>query len=84
MNIKRKYLFFPDKEGTEETGYKPDAKLRLRIRYNKNTVINFNVGCRVELSKWVNEAQRCKTGTTHGKKKVSATEINNEYSGSKF
>lgn len=78
MNIKRKYLFFPDKEGTEETGYKPDAKLRLRIRYNKNTVVNFNVGHRVELSKWVNEAQRCKTGTTHGKKKVSATEINNE------
>lgn len=78
MNIKRKYLFFPDKEGTEETGYKPDAKLRLRIRYNKNTVVNFNVGYRVELSKWVNEAQRCKTGTTHGKKKVSATEINNE------
>ena len=78
MNIKRKYLFFPDKEGTEETGYKPDAKLRLRIRYNKNTVVNFNVGYRVELSKWVNEAQRCKTGTTHGKKKVSAAEINNE------
>lgn len=78
MDIKRKYLFFPDKEGTEETGYKPDAKLRLRIRYNKNTVVNFNVGYRVELSKWVNEAQRCKTGTTHGKKKVPATEINNE------
>jgi hypothetical protein len=78
MNIKRKYLFFPDKEGREETGYMPDAKLRLRIRYDKSKVVNFNVGYRVELSKWVNEAQRCKTGTTHGRKKVSATEINNE------
>jgi hypothetical protein len=35
MDISRKYLFFPDKEGNEQTGYAPDAKLRLRIRYDK-------------------------------------------------
>lgn len=78
MDIKRKYLFFPDKEGTEETGYKTDAKLRFRIRYDKNKIVAFNVGYRVELSKWIKEAQRCKTGTTHGKKKITALEINNE------
>lgn len=78
MDIKRKYLFFPDKEGTEEAGYKADAKLRFRIRYDKNKIVAFNVGYRVELSKWIKDAQRCKTGTTHGKKKITALEINNE------
>ncbi len=75
MKIKRNYVFFPDKEGNETIGYKPDAKLRMRIRYGKN-VINFSVGYRVDLSKWVAESQRCKANTTHGKKKVYSTEIN--------
>ena len=78
MNIKRNYLFFPDKEGTRIGGYKPDAKLRFRIRYNGGKAISFNVGYRVDLAKWITEAQRCKAGTTHGKKRVSAAEINNE------
>lgn len=78
MDIKRKCLFFLDKEGNEKDGYKPDAKVRMRIRYNKDTIVAFNVGYRADLSKWITEAQRCKTGTTHGKKKVAATEINNE------
>lgn len=78
MNISKKYLFFPDKEGNEVDGYKPDAKLRFRIRYDKGKIVAFNVGYRVDLAKWSNEAQRCKPGTTHGKKKISATEINNE------
>lgn len=72
MKIQRKVLFFPDKEID-----KPDAKLRLRIRYGKS-LVNFNVGYRIDLAKWIKEAQRCKPGTTHGKYKVSATEINNE------
>ena len=78
MQIKRNYLFFPDKEGTEKTGYKPNAKLRMRIRYDKNKIVAFNVGYRVELVKWSIEAQRCKNGSTHGKKKVTASEINKE------
>lgn len=78
MEIKRNYLFFPDKEGTEQTGYKPDAKLRFRIRYGKGQIVAFNVGYRVKLDMWVKEAQRCKPGSTHGVKKTSATEINYE------
>ena len=77
MQIKRNILFFVDKEGTKATGYKPDGKLRLRMRYDKKK-IDFNVGYRVELAKWSVETQRCKSGTTHGNKKISATEINKE------
>ena len=77
MNIKRNYLFFVDKEGNKDVGYKPDGKLRLRIRFNGKKV-DFNVGYRVEVEKWINEAQRCKAGTTHGKKKSTATDINKE------
>ncbi|MDH6314115.1 hypothetical protein M2137_002909 [Parabacteroides sp. PFB2-10] len=75
MNINRNILFFIDKEGSKETGYKPDGKVRLRIRYESGK-IDFNVGYRADLKKWNNDAQRCKAGTTHGKKKVSASEIN--------
>ncbi|MHA7110786.1 tyrosine-type recombinase/integrase [Sunxiuqinia elliptica] len=77
MIIKRNILFFIDKEGNKETGYKPDGKLRLRIRYNSGK-IDFNVGYRVVIEKWSKETQRCKSGTTHGTKKVPATEINKE------
>lgn len=77
MDIKRNTLFFIDKEGTAKTGYKPDGKLRLRIRFAPGKV-DFNVGYRVDLSKWSTETQRCKAGTTHGKKKIAASEINKE------
>ncbi|WP_163267921.1 site-specific integrase [Dysgonomonas sp. 216] len=79
MTIKRNYLFFIDKEKDKksQTGYKPDGKLRLRIRYSVGK-IDFNVGYRVYIEKWNKESQRCTAGTTHGKKKVSATEINKE------
>lgn len=77
FEIKRNVLFFPDKEKdtTEKSGYKSDAKLRIRIRWAKN-VVNFNVGHRVELEKWSTETQRCNSGTSHGKRKISAKEIN--------
>lgn len=77
MDIKRNTLFFIDKEGTAKIGYKPDGKLRLRIRFAPGKV-DFNVGYRVDLSKWSTETQRCKAGTTHGKKKIAASEINKE------
>lgn len=77
MNIKRNILFFIDKEGSAVNGYKSDGKLRLRIRYNADKV-DFNVGYRAEIEKWSSETQRCKAGTTHGKKKISASEINKE------
>lgn len=72
MNIKRNSVFLLDKEKD-----KTDAKLRYRIKWEGN-IVAFNVGYRVEISKWVSEAQRCKTNTTHGKKKVSASTINKE------
>lgn len=77
MIIKRNLLFFIDKEGNSEKGYKPDGKLRLRIRFSSGKV-DFNVGYRVDITKWSTETQRCKSGTTHSKKKIPALEINNE------
>lgn len=77
FEIKEKVLFFPDKEGTEKTGYKPDGKLRIRLRWSGN-VVNFNLGYRVELAKWSTDVQRCISGTSHGTKKITAKEINSE------
>ena len=74
MIIKRNCLFLLDKEKD-----KTDAKLRYRIKWEGNTVA-FNVGYRVEVSKWISEAQRCKSNTYHGKKKVSAAIINRQIS----
>ncbi len=71
MEIKHNILFFVDKEKGKE-----DAKLRLRIRWNKHT-INFNVGHRVFTEKWNSETQRCKKNTTNSKK-VSASIINSK------
>ncbi|MDD4993326.1 MAG: site-specific integrase [Paludibacter sp.] len=79
MQIKRNLFFFLAKEKDEldKTGYKKDAKLRLRVRWGK-CMVNFNVGYRVQLDKWSTDTQRCKAGTTHGKKKIFASEINTE------
>ena len=85
-------LFFPDKEKatatadnvfieTDKTGekkyYNYDAKLRIRIRWSAG-VLNFNLGERVELTKWSTDTQRCINGTSHGKKKRTAKDINTE------
>ena len=70
VQIKRHTQFLLDKE----IG-KPDAKLRYRIRWNGNTVA-FNIGYRVTIDKWSLETQRCKNGTSHGKAKTSAADIN--------
>lgn len=72
MNIKRNCIFLLDKEKD-----KTDAKLRCRIKWEKNMVA-FNVGYRVDINKWIADAQRCKVNTTHGKKKTPASTINRE------
>lgn len=79
MQIKRNLFFFLAKEKDEldESKYKKDAKLRFRVRWGK-CIVNFNVGYRVQLDKWSTDTQRCKAGTTHGKRKVFASEINTE------
>lgn len=79
MEIKRNILFFVDKEkdSTIKGAYKPDGKLRLRIRYSSGK-IDFNVGYRVDFDKWSTATRRCLNKTTHGKKKIAAAEINKE------
>jgi integrase len=69
MKIKYNILFFPERETD-----KNDAKLRMRVRWNKN-VVNFNVGYRFFSEKWSKETQRCKRNTTNIKK-ISASIIN--------
>lgn len=65
-------MFLLDKEKDKE-----DAKLRFRILWERN-IVAFNLGFRVDVQKWSLETQRCKNGTTHGKKKVMASLINKE------
>jgi integrase len=72
MIIKRVCHFLLDKEPG-----KTDAKLRYRLKWYGNTVA-FNVGYRIDVSKWSTETQRCINNTTHGKKKVAANIINKE------
>jgi hypothetical protein len=38
----------------------------------------FSFGFRVDIDKWSGDTQRCKTNTTHGKKKIPANVINRE------
>lgn len=66
------HIFFPDKEKGKD-----DGKLRLRVRWGSN-IIAFNLGYRVDISKWSYDTQRCKNNTTHGKKKIAASIINRE------
>lgn len=61
--------FLLDKEKDSQTG-----KIRSRIKWDKN-IMAFGVGYRAEFGKWSFETQRCKTNTTHGIKKISASVI---------
>lgn len=76
MNIKYHAQFLLDKEKDS-----PSGKIRFRIKWDKN-IVAFGVGYRAEFAKWSIETQRCKTNTTHGLRKISASIINkkiNEY-----
>jgi integrase len=70
--IKHNTLFFFDKVKDS-----PEGLLRVRVRWSKSKV-TFSLGYRVDLSKWSTETQRCINGTSHGKKKIAASEINKE------
>ncbi len=70
--IKHNTLFFFDKVKDS-----PEGLLRVRVRWSKNKV-TFSLGYRVDLSKWSTATQRCINGTSHGKKKIAASEINKE------
>lgn len=69
--IKRNCRFIVDKEKD-----KIDGRLRYQVRWDGKRV-SFLVGYRVELKKWIPDAQRCKANTTHGENKIPASEINN-------
>ena len=70
--IKWYHIFLLDKEKDGN-----EAKLRFRVRWGKN-IVAFNVGYKIDPSKWSTDTQRCKNNTTHGKKKVPASVINRE------
>lgn len=72
MNIKRNCIFLLDKEKGRS-----DAKIRYRIKWDGNTVA-FNVGHRIDIDKWIPDAQRCKNNTTHGIKKTHSSIINRD------
>lgn len=72
MNIKRNCIFLLNKEKD-----RPDAKLRYRIRWDGN-IVSFNLGYRIDIDKWITEAQRCKNNTIHGKKKIHSGIINRD------
>ncbi len=75
MATKYYHIFLVDREKGNDT----DGKLRFRVRWGCNTVA-FNLGYRVEFAKWSRDTQRCRNGTSHGREKVSAAEINREIS----
>lgn len=60
-----------------------DWKLRFRVRCSE-WIFALGVGFRVESDKWNRETQRCKNGTSHGSKKISASVINREISRYEF
>jgi len=80
MNVlKYNILFFLDKE-IEKTFlkgpfYKPDAKLRVRVRWGSMHKVHFNLGYRVRLVQWDTKTQRC-TAKTFNLQKQSASFIN--------
>ena len=74
--IKRYHLFFIDKEKDTNGKYRLDGRLRARVTWNKNKV-DFNLGYRVELSKWDASTQRVKKNSFN-LKKIPANTINSE------
>lgn len=72
IDIKYTCHFLLDKEDG-----KVDAKLRCRVKWDHNkNIVSFYPGYRVDVDKWVPEAQRCRNNTTHGKARVTAAVIN--------
>lgn len=54
-----------------------EKRIRYRVRFEGN-VVQFFIKYTVDETKWSYETSRCKNGTSHGKYKVSASEINRE------
>lgn len=54
-----------------------ESRIRFRVRW-ENSVSQFFIKYTVNPDKWSSETSRCNNGTTHGKHKISASEINRE------
>ena len=72
MKINHTINFILDREKGKD-----DCKLRMRVRFN-NECVAVNLGYRIDPSKWSADACRCKSNSVHGRKRVSASEINQE------
>jgi len=77
MEISRNVSFVLEKRRDPAGKMKPDAPIRLRVKYDMG-IIDFAVGYKVTIDKWLQESQMCKAATTHGKKKIPAYVINGE------
>ena len=70
--IKYKSLWILDKDKDGKT-----ANLNFRIKWNSSKCIaTFALGEKIEIAKWSQESQRCRSNTTHGKQAVPASYIN--------
>ena len=56
-----------------------EARVRLRVKWEgSRSIVALNVGCRVNVSRWDPELQRCVPRSFHGARRVPAASINSE------
>ena len=56
-----------------------EARVRCRVKWEgSRRIVAVNVGCRVNVSRWDPEAQRCVARSFHGARRVPAASINSE------
>ena len=56
-----------------------EARVRLRVKWEgSRRIVALNVGCRVNVSRWDPEAQRCVPRSFHGARRIAAASINAE------
>ena len=56
-----------------------EARVRLRVKWEgSRSIVALNVGCRVNVSRWDPEEQRCVARSFHGARRVPAASINSE------
>lgn len=73
-NLRYSCSFVPSKESGAA-----DAPLRCRVRWDASrSIVNLNVGYRVDPEKWDQDFQQCVPGSFHGARKVPAATINKE------
>lgn len=74
MNIKRNIIFSPENRKKDDKAIVENVPIRMRVIYCGKRV-DFTTGYRIDISKWDENKQRVRNGTTN-KLKQSASEIN--------